>query len=202
MSELLQLRIELKGIKPAIWRSVCVPSWITLTQLHQVIQIAFGWSDCHLYEFEIFGRHYSNYDSSGDYGDVPAKAGKARLGLCLLGSTSFHYTYDFGDDWVHKISVKKAIPFLDANFSPFCLGGARACPPDDCGGVGGYENMLAVLANPEDEEYSSMRDWLGGDFDPERFDPAIVDLRLLTLNFKKPSARTLATARLKASDSE
>jgi Plasmid pRiA4b ORF-3-like protein len=202
MGELLQLHIELKGIKPSIWRSVCVPDWITLKQLHQVLQIAFGWQDCHLYEFDILGRRYIDYDDEYSVDTPPAKASKARLGLCLLGKKSFTYVYDFGDYWVHKITVKKSIPMIDGDASPFCLDGKRACPPEDVGGVGGYEDMLVALSDPEHEEHDSINAWLGGQFLPDVFDQALVDRQLFKLKFKQPSARTLAAAQLKSWDFE
>jgi hypothetical protein len=188
MSELLHLHIQLNGIKPAIWRAVAVPDWITLKQLHQVIQIAFAWEDCHLYEFQIAGHRYADYDSDWDFDEPALKAGKAVLGLCLLGKKAFTYTYDFGDDWVHKITVKKSIPMIDSAYSSVCLGGARAAPPEDIGGIGGYENMLTILENPDDEEeYGRMQEWLGNDYEPEVFNQSRVDRLLLKLKFKLKS---------------
>jgi Plasmid pRiA4b ORF-3-like protein len=191
MAELLHLHIELVGIKPSIWRLVAVPDWITLKQLHRVIQTAFAWEDCHLYEFDIAGQRYADYDSDWDFDEPAAKADKAHLVHCLSGKKTFTYTYDFGDDWVHKVTIKKSVPLPEANFSPVCLGGARAAPPDDVGGIGGYENMLAILADPNDDEYGQMKEWLNDDYEPDVFDQSRVDRLLLKIRFKRPPAKVL-----------
>lgn len=86
--------------------------------------------------------------------------------------SSFTYTYDFGDNWRHKVTVEKVTPADPSVTYPVCTGGRRARPPEDCGGVWGYVNVLAVLADPADEEHASMREWVGGAFDPEAFDPS------------------------------
>ncbi|HAM59032.1 MAG TPA: hypothetical protein DCQ64_27905 [Candidatus Rokubacteria bacterium] len=84
------------------------------------------------------------------------------------------YEYDFGDGWEHEITLEATVPRQKGMRYPCCLGGERACPPEDCGGVGGYEDLMAVMRDPTHEEYESTLRWLGGRFDPERFNPKMV----------------------------
>ena len=108
--ELLQLKIELAWIKPLIWRRVVVPESITLPKLHQVIQVAMGWMACHLHEFEIAGEHYGIPDPDFEWGEPVRSEQRVRLGTALGAAKSFRYTYDFGDDWEHRIKIEKRLP--------------------------------------------------------------------------------------------
>ena len=87
-----------------------------------------------------------------------------------MENPSAHYTYDFGDDWVHKIKFEKILTREKNIDYPICIKGKRACPPEDCGGIWGYEDLLEIINNPKHEEYEEMLEWLGGEFDPEHFD--------------------------------
>jgi hypothetical protein len=86
--------------------------------------------------------------------------------------TKFIYEYDFGDGWEHQVVVEKVLPAEPGLRYPVLLAGKRACPPEDCGGPWGYEELLAILANPKHKEHKAMRAWLGGPFDAEAFDLA------------------------------
>ncbi len=98
--------------------------------------------------------------------------------VCPNASTKLTYEYDFGDSWNHEIKVKRAgIPEAGAEY-PICLGGQRACPPDDCGGIWGYYSMLEAISDPDDERHEDMADWLGKDFDPDAFDLKKVNSKL------------------------
>ena len=88
--------------------------------------------------------------------------------------TTVQYEYDFGDGWEHELTLEAILPRQAGQKYPLCAGGARACPPEDCGGVYGYENLLTVIQDPIHDEYESMLEWLGGRFDPDRFDPTRV----------------------------
>ena len=170
MASVHQLKVTIVGIKPSVWRRVVVPSGITLAELHKVVQAAFGWWDYHLHEFEIGGVRYGIVD--GEDWDPPKDERRARLDKPAPAGSSFTYTYDFGDDWRHKVTVEK-VALADRSVKyPACIGGRRARPPEDCGGVWGYQNLLAVLADPHDEEHASVREWVGGSFDPDAFDPS------------------------------
>ena len=84
------------------------------------------------------------------------------------------YEYDFGDDWHHTVLLEKILPVDKGRVYPVCIGGRRACPPEDCGGPLGYARMLEILGDPEHEEHEGMMTWLGGSFDPESFEAATV----------------------------
>lgn len=172
-----QLKMTIAGTKPPVWRRVVVPSSIDLAALHRVIQTAFGWWDCHLHEFDLDGTRYGSDDGDG-WGEPPQDERRARLDRLTTAGSKFTYTYDFGDDWEHKVVVEKVEPANPKLSYPACTGGRRACPPEDCGGVWGYANLLAVLADPSDDEHASMLEWVGGAFDPDEFDPATVTARL------------------------
>ena len=129
-----------------------------------------GWTDSHLHEFVVNGVSYADPDP--DMGIQEAKNEVlARLyQVAPEVKSSFMYIYDFGDNWEHKIKVEKILD-QDKRFTgkPVCLKGQLSCPPEDCGGIGGYYDMLDVIKNPKDPEYEDMMEWLGDDFDPEEF---------------------------------
>jgi hypothetical protein len=166
----LQLKIELAWIKPAIWRRVVVPETITLGKLHDVIQLAMGWCDCHLHEFEIAGERYGVPDPDLDWGESVRAEGRVRLTTALSGGKTFRYTYDFGDGWEHRIKVEKVLPPDPALTTPLCLAGANACPPEDIGGPPGYADFVGAVSDPAHPEHDEMLDWYGGPFDPTAFD--------------------------------
>jgi hypothetical protein len=164
-----QLKVTLKGSKPPIWRRIQVPGDISLEELHFVLQEAMGWFSSHLWQFTIGGVDYG--DKEWDEWGEMADAATARLGqLVRSEKAKFHYLYDFGDSWEHDILVEKILPADPAVRYPFCIAGKRACPPEDCGGIWGYEELIETIQNPDDPEYEEMMDWLGGEFDPEEFD--------------------------------
>jgi hypothetical protein len=175
-----QIKVTLKGIKPPIWRRVAVPCDITLAALHNVIQRAMGWQDCHLHEFIIGAKRYgAAEDEEFDFGDGRADEGKARLNKVAGPNAKFRYCYDFGDDWIHEILIEREIA-SDGERMARCLAGKNACPPEDCGGPYGYANLLSILADPEHEEHEEMLEWAGDDLDPSAFDAKQTD-RLLSL---------------------
>lgn len=168
-SQVYQLKITLKGAKPPIWRRVLVPDNLTLNQLHHVIQIAMGWYDSHLHEFNINNISYGAPDF--EFMDDMADDRKVRLSQVIGKSTRrFRYVYDFGDDWEHVIEIENVLPYEPERTYPVCLAGKRACPPEDVGGIWGYEAFLETIKDPSDPEYEEMLEWVGEDFDPEEFD--------------------------------
>lgn len=175
--KLLQLKIQLAHIRPAIWRRVVVPDTITLAALHQVIQTAMGWTNSHLHEFEIGGVRYGMPDPDSPFDDEAISENKARLGKCLGSLKSLRYTYDFGDDWLHSIKVEKSLP-PDGLPVPRCTGGANACPPEDVGGPFGYEQFREALADPSHPEHEEMLDWYGDGFDAAEPDLDEINRRL------------------------
>ncbi len=165
----LRLRVTLLHVEPAVWREVLVPVDLTFAQLHNVLQAAMGWEDCHLHEFEV-GEMHIGLPAPKDFfaGDRPLlDERKTRLGDVLDGRRKLRYWYDFGDDWWHEIAIRNGA--ADEGSGPCLLAGEGACPPEDCGGPYGYAELLQVLANPKHPEHRELREW-AGDFDPQRFD--------------------------------
>lgn len=166
-----QLKIWLRDIRPEIWRRVLVPGNIHLGRLHGIIQVAMGWTNSHLHQFTVGDTVYTEPHPDFE-GDRVENERKARLcDVAPRANGSLLYEYDFGDSWEHVVLVEKILkPGEGVADLPVCLGGARACPPEDCGGVPGYESFLEAIRDPDHEEHDAMLEWVGGHFDPEAFD--------------------------------
>ena len=172
-----QLKITIQNIKPRIWRRVLVDGSSTLDQLHLVIQAAFGWWNHHLHEFEFDGIRYGVPDPDDDWG-MPTRDGQfTPLDSVTTEGSTFDYTYDFGDGWTHRVVVEKVMPAAGLTV-PACTGGRRACPPEDCGGPWGYQELLDILADPTHEEHRVQLEWIGHPIDPEAFDPSDFEAKL------------------------
>jgi len=168
---LFQFRIALLDIKPAIWRRIQVRD-CTLAGLHEYIQAAFGWWNCHLHQFVIDGIRFG--PRLPDDFDAPETVDEAQVLLSKLFQsgkrTRFIYEYDFGDDWLHEV-LFEGCPSLDPKVKyPLCLEGERACPPEDVGGPGGYAEFLDVLADAKHKRHDELLAW-SGPFDSVAFDP-------------------------------
>ncbi len=168
-TKIYTLRMELEGIEPLIWRRLQVPAAITLPRLHSVLQVVMGWTDSHLHSFQIGDREYSNAEDLDELNMFDVKGRKLNA---LLGDTirEFGYRYDFGDSWEHRIVVELIAEAKPDWPYPLCVAGERAGPPEDVGGVGGYQDFVAAIANPEHEEHENLLVWIGGAFDPGGFD--------------------------------
>ena len=165
-----QLKVTLKHTQPAIWRRLQVPSDIKLGKLHLVLQDALGWTNSHLHQFLVGERRIGIQDMDDAFGDELEDENRVKLSQIAIEKTRLRYEYDFGDSWEHEILVEKVLPAVDGIRYPFCTAGKRACPPEDCGGVSGYERLLEIIVDPDHEEHAEMLEWLGGPFDPEAFD--------------------------------
>ena len=164
-----QIKITLIGAKPPIWRTVLVASDIDLEAFHDVIQLAMGWTDSHLHQFIANNVFYGIPDD--DFGMEIEDESKYKLSQLLSKEKdTIKYEYDFGDSWEHKILLEKILPFATKTALPVCIKGKRACPPEDCGGIWRYEELLETISNPKHPDYKDMLEWLGGEFDPEEFD--------------------------------
>ena len=167
------LKVTLDESQPEVWRKILVPGKFNLEKLHFVIQIVMGWENSHLHEFEIKGKRYINPDDDPDgmEGFPPSfSEKKVKIAEVLNPSDSFKYLYDFGDGWAHTIFVEELNSPNDIFNYPLCVSGANACPPEDCGGIYGYENLLKNLKDKKLEEHNSSMRWIGGQFDPHSFD--------------------------------
>jgi hypothetical protein len=175
-----QLKISLDGALLPVWRRIQVSGRVSLFKLHQALQIAMGWTDSHLHQFTIHGDSYS-IPSEDDLEPVIDERKHALWKTVPLEGMKFAYEYDFGDGWMHTVEVEAILP-PDPKFKrPVCLAGERACPPEDIGGIGGYELFLKAIADPDHEEHDSYKDWMGTDFDAEAFDLDEVNAELKRL---------------------
>ncbi|MFQ5887635.1 MAG: plasmid pRiA4b ORF-3 family protein [Candidatus Hydrothermarchaeales archaeon] len=171
-----QFKITLKRIRPPICRQIQVPETYTFWDLHVAIQDAMGWVDYHLHEFEIVDPSTGLMvdigppDDEGFHEVLPGWKQKI-ADYFSMKNRSADYVYDFGDNWEHKIQLEKILPREKNINYPICIKGKRACPPEDCGGVWGYDELLEIIGNPDNEQYKEMMEWVGGEFDPEEFDP-------------------------------
>lgn len=177
---LYQLKVTLLGTKPPVWRRLVVPDNLTLADLHQVLQVAMGWDsvgwDYHLHEFNVNGVAFGDPTHSEGWDGVTDEY-QVRLGEVADQGSRLGYWYDFGDDWRHRVVVEKVLDGGAGPVAASCVAGRMACPPEDCGGVWGYEALLEVLADPSHPDYEQMAEW-AGEIDPETFDREAVNARL------------------------
>ncbi|MHB8418573.1 MAG: plasmid pRiA4b ORF-3 family protein [Myxococcales bacterium] len=166
--EIHRIRATLVGIEPEITRVIEVANDATLEQLHDVLQAAFGWTNSHLHMFTVGDHRFSMPDPDNEL-ECEDEANVTVAEFARLKGGPLLYEYDFGDSWEHELEVEKVGPPEPGATYPRCVDGARACPPEDCGGVGGYEHLLEGLADPEHEEHAEMKEW-AGEYDPEAFD--------------------------------
>jgi hypothetical protein len=165
----VQLLVTLREVDPPIWRRIVVPASMTLRELHAVIQTAMGWEDYHLHLFDVDGLAYGDVEEIE--GRPVGEEERLTVGQAAAAVREFSYEYDFGDSWAHDIRVEQIVASVGTG-TPHLLGGARACPPEDCGGPWGYAHLLEALADPGHEEHEHPLGWVGGSFDPEDFDLA------------------------------
>jgi Plasmid pRiA4b ORF-3-like protein len=185
-----QLQIVLLGAKPSIWRRLQVPGDANLGWLHAVIQVAMGWTNSHLHHFLTSDARYADPRHIEDtgFGEEPDRDEfKAKLmQVAPRERVQFGYEYDFGDSWEHEITVEKILPnAAAAATTALCLDGASACPPEDCGGIWGYAELLKTLKNPKHPEHKTMKEWLGRSFDAKAFDVAKTNLWLRKLKWPR-----------------
>lgn len=182
-----QLKITLRQSKPPIWRRVVVRGNLTLDRLHDVIQIAMGWTGGHMHQFIAGSGSVRAYYGPTDpeFGGMGAEMLDEQrhtvASLAPAAKRRFTYEYDFGDGWQHEVLVEKLLP-PDPEFKhPVCLAGANACPPEDCGGIGGYYHLLEIMADPKHPEHKVMKEWVGGKLEPEAFNLDLVNSGLKQL---------------------
>jgi hypothetical protein len=185
-----QLKVVLLGSEPPVWRRLQVPGDAKLDWLHAVLQVAMGWTNSHLHQFKVGAACYSDTRHyTAEFDDDPEileERGVAVRQIAPREQDVFRYEYDFGDSWEHEVTVEKILPNTAAASSARCLdGGARACPPEDCGGVPGYQNLLVILQNRQHPEHQRMKEWLGRPFDAAVFDVEETNLWLRKLKWPR-----------------
>jgi hypothetical protein len=171
-----QFKITLLGSRPPIWRRIQVEDG-TLDKLHEHIQTAMGWTNSHLHHFRVGEQLYGDPDLVDEnFEDMEYEDSTTTTISDILPKSGrrfrFQYEYDFGDSWDHEVRFEGAVPAEPKAKYPLCLEGARACPPEDVGGVWGYQDFLEAIADPDHEDHDGLLEWAGGSFDPEAFDPA------------------------------
>jgi hypothetical protein len=200
-----QIKVTLLDARPPIWRRVLVPSDFTLAQLHDVLQAAMGWEDCHMHEFRIGLQRFGVPDPDERLmGMAPCiHERKARLADVLnkLGAKA-EYTYDFGDGWDHAIVVEHILTPEAGVVYPLCTDGKLHGPPEECGGIGGFYNFLEAIGDPDHPEHEELLEWIGGSFDPELFSAERVNQRLRQMfrQASKTAAKPVAPKSKHAAD--
>lgn len=170
-----QLRVTLEESDPPVWRRLLVPADMRLPQLHQVLQIAFDWTDSHLHAFSSDGQEYGPLSEDA----VVQDERRVRLAdLLTAPGERLDYEYDFGDEWRHAVVLEAVLPAEPDGRYPHCLAGARSAPPEDCGGPRGYADLLRSCADPGHPGFRELREWLGPGFDAEALDLGRVNRRL------------------------
>lgn len=221
-----KLKVKLLNIKkPPVWRDILVSSEITFETLHEIIQIAMGWDSYHLHQFIVGDRRRGTYIGAEVGMGFEDMLDESSIGInqCLKNvKDKFWYEYDFGDGWEHEVTLLEILEVTDEQPIPFVIKGKGACPPEDCGGAWGYEELKEVIKNPKAEEYEQMMEWLGGDFDPMYFDIEEANASLaneimlsqiedmiegrepndILINFSKRNSRSWSEAQIKAAKKE
>ena len=184
------LRVTLYCLQPEIWRLLRVPHDIRMDRLHAVLQMGFGWTNSHVHQFHLFDGtgKITGYVGQPDPDSASVFLGrrpptqdetKRRLkNFIEKPGDRIGYEYDFGDSWLHEITLAAVESQLRRLAHAVCLDGARACPPEDCGGPPGYERLLGILKKPKHPEYADTIEWLGSSFDPASFDLAATNRAL------------------------
>jgi hypothetical protein len=175
-----QLKIVLAGIRPPIWRRGQVQN-CNLTKLHEIIQRAMGWYGSHLWAFEIDGEQYGENPWGDSDMDMLSSRSIKLSQLVDEGVQKFQYIYDFGDNWEHIVTVEKTLDTDATAKYPHCTAGKRACPPEDCGGPWNYDEFLVAISDPKHKEHENLLEWVGGEFDPEKFDLSEVNQQLAAI---------------------
>lgn len=179
----VRLRVPMREVEPIVTRTIDVPDAITLDELHEVLQVALGWTDSHLHYFDTGSVRYSSPFEDWEDDEVDERG----VRLSLL-PPRFVYAYDFGDGWEHDIEVLGA-----GGSEPGCVDGAGDCPPEDCGGPYGYDELLKVLANPHHPDHAHMSEWVGDALRP--FDLSVADRKVRAVVGEVPeSVRLLLEA--------
>lgn len=180
---LFQFKIQLKNVTdPTVWRRITVPDNFSFYKFHLAIQAVFDWDNYHLFQFSPRG--YGTWPvisiPEPEYDDINAgerlDAKKTKLkDIFIREKQKYIYIYDFGDDWKHEITLEKITDADQKKAS--CIAGKGACPPEDCGGPWGYEELKEKLSDPADPEYEEIKEWLGMDEDQE-WDPGFFDITI------------------------
>lgn len=174
--QVLQLRIALERVEPAVWRRLLVPGAVRLDTLHSIFQVTMGWTDSHLHDFTIGDRSYGTLFDDPPEDEIDETA--VTVADAVGEHDRFRYEYDFGDSWDHEVVVEDVVQTPQVLKHAVCLDGERACPPENCGGASSYAKLLEVLTDPEHEQHDFLMEQVGEGFDPTAFDVVSVNVAL------------------------
>jgi len=180
---IIEIRVTLEDIEPAVTRTLQVPAGIRLDRLHLTLQAAMGWTNSHLYMFEAGGATWGLPDPGFGGDDLPADKSTLREVIEDTGKKSISYIYDFGDDWRHTLKIGKISDPVPRELYPRLTEVTGKCPPEDIGGLPGYEQFLDAIADPAHPEHDELKEWYGGTFDPNH--PETDELKLEVLKLAK-----------------
>ena len=189
INEIATLRIELLNTDPLIWRQVEVPTSVTFKVLHDIVQAVMGWFDYHLWEFTIGTQRYG-LPMDEDWGSEPRiEASKVRLRDVLKPrKTLIDYTYDFGDCWEHRLTVTDVRAGEPGLSYPRYIGGEGNAPPEDCGGIPGFYEMLEAIADPGHPNHAEAMEWVD-DYDPDAIDELPINYALARIANRRNAAK-------------
>lgn len=198
-----KLKVKLLNIsKPPVWRDILVHDDITFEELHHIIQMAMGWEVYHMHQFIVGNRRNGTYigiseeELGFDTGIDQLDHSKVPISQYLKKmKDKCWYEYDFGDGWEHEINLVEVVDLSKEQPVPFILKGKGACPPEDCGGPWGYEELKETIKNPKAENYEEMIEWVGDDFDPNHFNLEEANNRLLE-QFLMPNVQEMIEQRV------
>lgn len=170
-TKIARIRIELEHIAPLIWRRVDVSLTTNLRALHEIIQAVMPWENYHLYQFAVGERVYGEPDpEDAVWGRKIYQAKGMRLGTLVdRGITELLYTYDFGDDWRHRVIVEEVLDAKPGTDYPIFIDGERTAPPEDVGGPPGFMDFVEAMAKPRHPQRKDLVRWYGGPFNPVDF---------------------------------
>lgn len=190
--QIYQIKVTLLFTNPPIWRRLMVPEGLTLAQLHVVLQTAMGWEGGHMHEFRAGQRYFGEPDPEDRSMGMPPVESERKVRLFdvlrKVGAKVI-YTYDLGDSWEHGIVLEKRLPVDPNTKYPICTDGQLACPPEDCGGIPGFYDLVEAIADPKHERHQELRDWLDEDFDPQAFSVDSVNQMLLPTRRRSKATR-------------
>ncbi len=182
---IVQLKVQLLEVEPAVWRRIQIPAAATMAELHEVLQAVLGWQNCHLHEFETDDLKIGVPDDEWGDEDLATDETGITVGEVATMGARIRYVYDLGDYWQHDLIVESILVAEAEVRYPRCLGGEQACPPEDVGGTHGYDNFLRILRFPDHPDHAMAVHWAGG-FHPDEFSATKVDKALARLAWRNP----------------
>jgi hypothetical protein len=174
MKNIYQIYLEIEDVTPIIWRRIQIPSDLLLEDLHKILQVVMGWTNSHLHQFIQNEKYYSpRTDGDEDFWDESMNVDYKEVKISDLLKNrldTVDYEYDYGDSWMHTLVLEDILPQDNSGIYHICLGGENHCPAEDCGGIGGYMELLKILKKPNSSACKEWREWLGDEFNPTYFD--------------------------------